>query len=120
MNPKPGEIWLADLRLAAKLRPVLIVSREDPDPPRVLFIYVPRTTQNRGSRYEVALGRVPFLSEESHQVSRGAIRGCALAREWRGRRSPGSRGFRFGRIPYPRRFGHGGRGRWRRDIRVAR
>ena len=31
MNAKPGEIWLADLGLAAKTRPVLIVSRLDPD-----------------------------------------------------------------------------------------
>ncbi len=37
----PGEIWLADLGLAAKHRPVLIVSRADPDPPRVLYVYVP-------------------------------------------------------------------------------
>jgi mRNA interferase MazF len=29
MNPRPGEIWLADLGLAAKTRPVVIVSRED-------------------------------------------------------------------------------------------
>jgi hypothetical protein len=31
MNPQPGEIWLADLGLAAKMRPVVIVSRQDPD-----------------------------------------------------------------------------------------
>lgn len=34
MNPQPGEVWLADLGLAAKTRPVVIVSRFDPDPPR--------------------------------------------------------------------------------------
>lgn len=65
MSPKPGEIWMADLGLAAKVRPVLIVSREDPDPPRVLFIYIPLTTQHRGSQYEVRLGKLPFLAEES-------------------------------------------------------
>ena len=53
MNPKSGEIWLADLGLAAKVRPVVIVSYNDPDPPRVLYIYVPLTRQNRGSNYEV-------------------------------------------------------------------
>jgi mRNA interferase MazF len=31
MPPHPGEVWLADLGLAAKTRPVVIVSREDPD-----------------------------------------------------------------------------------------
>jgi mRNA interferase MazF len=43
MNPRPGEIWLADLGLAAKTRPVVIVSRQDPDP-RSLVLYVPLTT----------------------------------------------------------------------------
>lgn len=33
-EPQLGEIWLADLGLAAKTRPVVIVSRHDPDPPR--------------------------------------------------------------------------------------
>jgi len=61
----PGEVWLADLGLAAKLRPVVIVSRADPEPPRVLYIYVPLTTQNRGSSYEVNLGHLPFLQELS-------------------------------------------------------
>jgi mRNA interferase MazF len=71
MNPKASEIWLADLGLAAKLRPVVIVSRDDPDPPRLLFIYVPLTTQNRGSRYEVDLGKLPFLDEPSIANAQG-------------------------------------------------
>jgi mRNA interferase MazF len=65
MNPRPGEIWLADLGLAAKTRPVVIVSREDPDPPRSLVLYVPLTTQRRDSPYEVPLPRLPFLDRES-------------------------------------------------------
>jgi len=43
MNPKPGEIRLADLGLAAKTRPVIIVSRYDPASPRALVLYVPLT-----------------------------------------------------------------------------
>ena len=65
MSPRPGEVWLADLGLAAKTRPVVIVSRHDPDAPRALTIYVPLTTQNRGSRYEVALPKLTFLRELS-------------------------------------------------------
>ena len=65
MKTKPGEIWLADLGLAAKTRPVLILSREDSDPPRSLVIYAPLTTQNRGSQYEVVLPRLRFLSKDS-------------------------------------------------------
>ena len=65
MNPQPGEVWLADLGLAAKARPVVIVSRYDPDPPRALILYVPLTTQNRQSPYEVALPRIGFLDRDS-------------------------------------------------------
>ena len=65
MSPRPGEVWLADLGLAAKTRPVVILSRHDPDAPRALTIYVPLTTQNRGSKYEVALPKLTFLSEMS-------------------------------------------------------
>lgn len=65
MNLRPGEIWLADLGLAAKTRPVVIVSREDPDAPRALAIYVPLTTQNRTSPYEVSIPKLAFLNEIS-------------------------------------------------------
>ena len=65
MKAKPGEIWLADLGLAAKVRPVLVVSRHDPDAPRALTIYLPLTTQHRGSRYEVPVGSLQFLDQES-------------------------------------------------------
>ena len=65
MNPKPGEIWLADLGLAAKTRPVVIVSRHDPAAPRALVLYVPLTTQNRQSPYEVPMPELPFLREVS-------------------------------------------------------
>jgi len=53
------------LRLAAKTRSVVIVSRDDPNPPRALVIYVPLTTQNRNSQYEVVLPKVRFLVKES-------------------------------------------------------
>lgn len=65
MNPKPGEVWLVDLGLAAKTRPIVVVSRYDPNPPRALVLYVPVTTQNRGSTYEVELPVLPFLRQGS-------------------------------------------------------
>jgi len=65
MSLQPGEVWLADLGLAAKTRPVVIVSRLDPNPPRSLVLYVPLTTQRRDSPYEVPLPRLPFLDRES-------------------------------------------------------
>ncbi len=65
MSPQPGDVWLADLGLAAKTRPVVIVSRFDANAPRALVLYVPLTTQNRSSRYEVALPKLPFLERDS-------------------------------------------------------
>jgi mRNA interferase MazF len=65
MAAKPGEVWLADLGLTAKTRPVVVLSRDDPDAPRALVIYVPLTTQNRGSHYEIDLGKLRFLREAS-------------------------------------------------------
>ena len=65
MNPQPGEIWLADLGLSAKTRPIVVVSRYDPKPPRVLITYVPLTTQYRHSQYEVILPKLMFLDQES-------------------------------------------------------
>ena len=65
MAAKPGEVWLADLGLAAKTRPVVVLSRDDPQAPRQLVTYVPLTTQNRASRYEIELGRPRFLTEIS-------------------------------------------------------
>jgi mRNA interferase MazF len=61
MRPRPGEVWLADLGIAAKARPVVIVSRYDEDPPRVLVLYIPLTTQDRQSAYEVQIPKLPFL-----------------------------------------------------------
>jgi mRNA interferase MazF len=71
MSPRLGEIWLADLGMVAKPRPVVIVSRHDPDPPRALAIYVPLTTQNRGSQYEVELPPLRFLQQVSTANTQG-------------------------------------------------
>ncbi len=64
MSLRPGEVWLADLGMAAKTRPVVVVSRYDEDPPRVLVLYVPLTSEDRGSDYEVEMPNLPFLRSE--------------------------------------------------------
>lgn len=43
----------------------MIVSRHNPDPPRALILYVPWTTQNRQSSYEVVLPKLTFLDRDS-------------------------------------------------------
>ena len=50
--------------MAAKTRPVVVVSRHDENPPRVLVLYVPLTSENRGSEYEVAMPKLSFLRLE--------------------------------------------------------
>lgn len=48
-----GEIWMVDLGLAAKVRPVLILSVQFRDDEKAVVTYVARSTQRRGGRFEV-------------------------------------------------------------------
>jgi mRNA interferase MazF len=65
MRPEPGQVWLADLGIAAKVRPVVIVSRRDDNPPRDLVTFVPCSSQFRSSRYEVPLPKTAGVDHES-------------------------------------------------------
>jgi hypothetical protein len=60
MAPRRGEVWLFDLGMAAKVRPVLVVSVEYGDLDRALTTVVPHTTSLRGSRFEVLSGFPSF------------------------------------------------------------
>jgi mRNA interferase MazF len=48
-------VWLVDLGLAAKVRPVLAVSVTVRDDDRALVTVVPHTTSVRGTRFETAV-----------------------------------------------------------------
>ena len=65
MSPIPGELYLIDLGMVGKVRPAVVISREDPEAPRALAICAPLTTESRGSDYEVPLGKLKFLDRES-------------------------------------------------------
>src|SRR5439155_12134560 len=63
MPPLPvnrGEVWLADLGMAAKVRPCLVLSVPPGPVDRVLFALVPHTTSVAGTAFEVAVP-APFL-----------------------------------------------------------
>jgi len=60
MTPTRGEVWVFDLGMVEKVRPVLVVSRSYEDLDRALVTVVPHTTSLRGSQYEIAIP-VPFL-----------------------------------------------------------
>lgn len=64
------------------------MSRRDEEAPRALEIYVPLTTQNRGSRYEVVIPRLSFL----RQASVANVQGMGSIAETRLER-------RLGRLP---------------------
>jgi len=71
MTTKPGQVYTVDLGIRGKIRPVVVVSREDPDAPRALCICVPLTTSCRESVYEVDIGKLPFLRRSSYANVQG-------------------------------------------------
>jgi mRNA interferase MazF len=66
MTPKVGEVYMLDLGYQGKVRPVVIMSREDSHAPRALSLFVPLTKESRPSNYEVTLPRVPWLRLQSY------------------------------------------------------
>ena len=60
MTPGRGEVWLFDLGLAAKVRPVLVISAAYSDADRALVTVLPHTTSLRGSQFEIRVP-APFL-----------------------------------------------------------
>lgn len=53
--PTRGEVWLCDLGMIAKVRPVLVFSVPFGDHDYALFHIVPHTTAVRNSQFEVPL-----------------------------------------------------------------
>ena len=65
MTTEPGQVFLVDLGIAAKVRPMVVVSRRDEDAPRALSICAPITTSYQESQYEVEIGKPRFLEQKS-------------------------------------------------------
>jgi len=62
---------MVDLGIRGKLRPMVVVSREDSDAPRALALCVPLTTAYRESDYEVDIGKSTFLHHRSYANVQG-------------------------------------------------
>lgn len=71
MTTKPGEVYRVDLGCGGKVRMMLVVSREDSNPPRAISLCVPITSAFRGSLYEVELPSRPFLRMKSYANVQG-------------------------------------------------
>ena len=73
MTPKIGEVYIIDLGYEGKVRPVVVMSREDPDAPRALAIVVPLTSQYSVEHHELTNRRGKFDAAVVKQI-RDSIR----------------------------------------------
>jgi mRNA interferase MazF len=60
---KPGEVWITDLGMAAKVRPCLILTSAPAPDELDVFTVMAHTTALRGNRWEVQLSK-PFLDRD--------------------------------------------------------
>src|SRR5437773_4859648 len=60
-EPRAGEVWFADLGMVEKSRPVLVLAYPQPADARALVVVAPLTSQIRGLRGEVPLGKPHWL-----------------------------------------------------------
>ena len=64
-DPAPGEVWLADLGIQGKTRPVLVLAYPAAADARALAVVAPLTSQLRGMRGEVDLRKPRWLPKRS-------------------------------------------------------
>lgn len=64
-EPRAGEVWFADLGMIEKSRPVLVLAFPGDRDARALAIVAPLTSQVRGMRGEVDLGKPRWLPKPS-------------------------------------------------------
>ena len=64
-KPQAGEIWIADLGTAGKIRPVLVLYYPKPDDSSMLAIVAPITSQIRGCNGEYDITHIKWLPKPS-------------------------------------------------------
>ena len=64
-EPRPGEVWFAELGMIEKSRPVLVLAYPQDSDARALAVVAPLTSQIRGGRGEVNLGKPRWLPKPS-------------------------------------------------------
>jgi mRNA interferase MazF len=65
IDASSGEVWIVDFGLVAKQRPVLVLAFPEPHDARALVVVVPLTSQLRGLRGEVDIGKPRWLPKHS-------------------------------------------------------
>jgi len=61
----PGEVWTVDFGFSVKQRPVVVLAFPQPQDARALVVVAPLTSQIRGLRGEVDLGKPKWLPKPS-------------------------------------------------------
>ena len=64
-EPEAGEVWFAELGMVEKSRPVLVLAFPSNEDARSLAVVAPLTSQIRGMRGEVDLGKPRWLPKPS-------------------------------------------------------
>lgn len=64
-EPKPGEVWFANLGMVEKSRPVLVLVFPGSHNAQSFAVVAPLTSQIRGMRGEVDLGKPRWLPKHS-------------------------------------------------------
>ena len=62
---RQGEVWLVDFGFTTKVRPVVVLSVSLPTDARSLVVVAPLTSQLRGLRGEVDIGKPRWLPKRS-------------------------------------------------------
>jgi mRNA-degrading endonuclease toxin of MazEF toxin-antitoxin module len=70
-EPRAGEVWYADLGMIEKSRPVLVLAIPGDEDARSLIVVAPLTSQLRGRRGEVDIGKPRWLPKHSAVNVRG-------------------------------------------------
>ena len=65
IDANAGEVWTVDFGTTAKQRPVLVLAFPQPSDARALVVVVPLTSQLRGLRGEVDIGKPKWLPKHS-------------------------------------------------------
>ena len=60
---KPGEVWIVDLGMVAKVRPCLVLTPQPRSDDLDVFTDIAHTTASRGSHWEVPIPK-PYLDDE--------------------------------------------------------
>lgn len=60
---KPGEVWMVDLGMAAKVRPCLVITPPPKSDELDVYTVIAHTTSQRGNHWEVMCEK-PFFKED--------------------------------------------------------